>query len=259
MLDPETTKDAVIRGEMRPASDVERSWIRSAEALGSPWGSLQVPSTSLSSVDCTLLDLLKGPLGHLSQTLDDSETVFQLVNAEGWLLHCWIPDDRSRRRMEQASTGPGSFVAESAIGTNAAGTALASGKSLLVKGHEHFADVYRNSVCAAAPLRVQGDDQVHGVVVLGAIDRPGAHLLLPMVRMIAAHARAYLASRPSAALRLRQTAMEQPRTVIQQLEIDAIRGALANANGLRESAAHQLGWSRSTLYRKMRSYGIEVG
>ena len=45
-------------------------------------------------------------------------------------------------------------------------------------------------------------------------------------------------------------------TPIEALERDAIIGALTTANGNRKMAAANLGMSRSSLYRKIQSFGI---
>jgi transcriptional regulator of acetoin/glycerol metabolism len=268
MLDIEIAKDAVVRGERLPCAevhpDVATSWVRSAEAVGSPWSARVVPHVDLSSIDRSLGTVLQQPLDHMARTLDDSGMVLILADSEGRVLHCWSSDAAARKRMEQASTGPGSVVAECAIGTNAAGTALVTGKPIVVKGAEHYAELYHRAACAAAPVRHPVDGRVLGVVTLGMTDQPDVRFLLPMTKMLASHVKSHLSSVLRATGRLpidddgdAWRPRHQPRTRIEQLEVEAIREALIASGGLRDAAARRLGWSRSTLYRRMRAYQLE--
>ncbi len=50
----------------------------------------------------------------------------------------------------------------------------------------------------------------------------------------------------------------EPLTVLENVERDAIRQALARANGNKTVAAAELGITRQTLYNKIRRYGIKV-
>lgn len=56
--------------------------------------------------------------------------------------------------------------------------------------------------------------------------------------------------------RHRPTAPRRPLSVLEELERDAIVRALEDARGNKQAAAGTLGVSRSTLYRKIREYGL---
>jgi transcriptional regulator of acetoin/glycerol metabolism len=46
-------------------------------------------------------------------------------------------------------------------------------------------------------------------------------------------------------------------SLIERVELDALRNALSEAGGNRAKAAEILGLSRATVYRKMKSYRLE--
>ena len=50
---------------------------------------------------------------------------------------------------------------------------------------------------------------------------------------------------------------ERSLTLIERVELEAIRKALHEANGNRSKAADILGLSRATVYRKMKTYRLD--
>jgi hypothetical protein len=57
---------------------------------------------------------------------------------------------------------------------------------------------------------------------------------------------------------LRRRVRRRPLTRLEEAEVDVILGALAEASGNKDGAAHLIGIHRATLYRKLQNYGLDV-
>ena len=109
----------------------------------------------------------------------DSGVVVAVGDAAGRLL--WVEGDTSVRTL----TGDVGFVAganwsESAVGTSAPGTALQLGRSVQIRGAEHFNRLVQPWSCTAAPVH---DPETHRL--LGVIDVTGrAEAATPQARLL---------------------------------------------------------------------------
>ncbi|WP_336659934.1 GAF domain-containing protein [Leucobacter sp. USHLN153] len=98
---------------------------------------------------------------------DDAGVVVAIGDASGRLL--WVEGDREQRdRVGAMGFIAGANWAEESVGTAAPGTALALGRSVQVRGSEHFNRLARPWSCTAAPIR----DAQSGCL-LGVIDVTG--------------------------------------------------------------------------------------
>ncbi|MEU3910803.1 GAF domain-containing protein [Streptomyces sp. NPDC029721] len=115
-----------------------------------------------------------------------------VCDARGGLL--WVEGEPATlRRAEGLGFVPGSRWAETAMGTNAPGTAVALGEPVQVFGAEHFSRRVHPWTCAAAPVRDPRTGRV-----LGAVDITGGDGLahphsLAFVQAVARAAEAQLA------------------------------------------------------------------
>ncbi|MBN9739242.1 MULTISPECIES: helix-turn-helix domain-containing protein [unclassified Pseudonocardia] len=96
--------------------------------------------------------------------LEQAECALSLTDNEGRLLHRWVPDPAFAARLDTLNVAPRFSVAESHVGTTSAITLL-SGRPILVRGPEHFAEAFHDLSCAGAPI-------VHPITrrVVGSID-----------------------------------------------------------------------------------------
>lgn len=108
-----------------------------------------------------LIEAADRHLGWLSATVNDLPHVAYLVCRDGIVLHAVSSEPRL---LEEWGLEPGHVWSEEAMGTNGAGTALASGSVAAVIGPEHYIRTVQGCTCLAAPVR---DDTGE---IVGAID-----------------------------------------------------------------------------------------
>jgi transcriptional regulator of acetoin/glycerol metabolism len=96
--------------------------------------------------------------------LDAAMCALSLTDQDGRLLRRWVPDTSFAGRLDSLDVAPRFSVAESHVGTTSA-ISLLSGKPVLVRGPEHFSEVFHALSCAGAPV-------VHPVTrrIVGSID-----------------------------------------------------------------------------------------
>ncbi|MEV7728489.1 GAF domain-containing protein [Streptomyces sp. NPDC087917] len=163
------TRDGSVEPPVRAV--IARSWRRCARARVSPEC---VPRLELAEAE--LRDYrAQHPLARVMPLVRDLVGAFAahgahllaVCDARGRLL--WVEGEPATlRRAEGLGFVPGARWAESAMGTNAPGTAVALGEPVQVFGAEHFSRRVHPWTCAAAPVRDPRTGQV-----LGAVDITG--------------------------------------------------------------------------------------
>ncbi|MFJ3307626.1 GAF domain-containing protein [Streptomyces sp. NPDC086549] len=177
-------------------SVVADSWRRSARAGVGPDGtaSVELMDGELGTYRAEhplarVMPLFRELLGTFAA---DGEHLLAVCDAHGRLL--WVEGHPStRRRADRMNFVPGARWAETAVGTNAPGTAVAVGRPVQVFAAEHFIRRVQPWTCAAAPVH-----DPHTGRVLGAVDITGGDELahphsLGFVQAVARAAEAHLA------------------------------------------------------------------
>ncbi|MFI6932458.1 GAF domain-containing protein [Streptomyces sp. NPDC050287] len=152
-------------------SVVADSWRRSARAGVGPDGT---PSVELSDGDlgsyraehplARVMPLFRELLGTFAA---DGEHLLAVCDAHGRLL--WVEGHpATRRKADRMNFVPGARWAETAVGTNAPGTAVAVDRPVQVFAAEHFIRRVQPWTCAAAPVHDPRTGRV-----LGAVDITG--------------------------------------------------------------------------------------
>lgn len=133
------------------------SWARSRDAGVEPDPDdpafRKVPDEELEEAMRASRALLRAAPPHLewlSTVLNDTPHVAYVVDEEGIVLFADSPDPRL---VEAWSLQPGYDWSEETMGTNGAGTALATSSTVAVFGPEHYVETNQGSTCLAAPVR----------------------------------------------------------------------------------------------------------
>ncbi|HEX5349395.1 MAG TPA: GAF domain-containing protein [Pseudonocardiaceae bacterium] len=221
--------DAVLAGERCPVGPrtlISDSWRRSLAAHVDP--DHDEPPVVY---DHDTLDGLRSahPLGEVLPLLramlvsiaDEAEHVMIVTDADGHIL--WREGRADVcRRADRVLLTEGTKWSESAIGTNAMGTALALGRPVQIHSAEHLVRTYHGWTCAAAPMV----DPDSGAVV-GTIDVTGPQYTRHPATLALVTAAAQLAQ---GQLRARMTARDD---VLRRDNMAHLRGpgALLSATG----------------------------
>lgn len=188
------TQDGRVEAPVRAV--IAKSWRRCARARVSPECT---PRVELAGAElrayreqhplARVLPLFRDLVGAFAA---HGEHRLAVCDAQGSLL--WVEGEpATMRRAEGLGFVPGARWAETAMGTNAPGTAVAVGEPVQVFGAEHFSRRVHPWTCAAAPVRDPRTGQL-----LGAVDVTGGDWLahphsLAFVRAVARAAEAQLA------------------------------------------------------------------
>lgn len=151
---------------------VLRSWVRSqetrnVEALRCAPSIAQDELHMLRQRSSRLRIAARRAIRRAGYMLHDSGMMVLLCDREAVVMDAG-GDARILSRGEENHLQPGGRWNESAIGTNAIGTALHTGNPVTIRGVEHFCEAIQRWSCAAAPIR----DPFSGTV-LGVVDVSG--------------------------------------------------------------------------------------
>ncbi|QYN19935.1 sigma-54-dependent Fis family transcriptional regulator [Amycolatopsis sp. DSM 110486] len=160
------------------------SWQRSQLAIGTPENVIDVPHVREDLLDAHLLDMFQAPLARFSESLDGTGLAVLLADSSGRILQRWCHDTTAAAHLDRIGTSRGAVLAENAVGTNGVGTVAVTGKSVQIRGVEHFADLYRNAVCTGAPVLHPATGKLLAVVTVSCDVRPGTDFLRPLLRSV---------------------------------------------------------------------------
>ncbi|PVZ13012.1 GAF domain-containing protein [Actinomycetospora cinnamomea] len=171
----ERIREAVLSGSASPAAPrdvVSASWRRSLDARvdpdhGRPWqvfGTEELDAVRGSHLLAPVLPMLRRTLLDVA---DEAVHMMIVTDARGHIL--WREGHADvLRRADAVALVEGTRWSEDSIGTNAMGTALASGRAVQIHSAEHLVKLYHAWTCAAAPIH----DPDSGDVV-AAVDLTG--------------------------------------------------------------------------------------
>ncbi|GAC57827.1 hypothetical protein GOHSU_25_00620 [Gordonia hirsuta DSM 44140 = NBRC 16056] len=152
----------------RPRSVIGQSWERVRAAGVLP--DIDTTAPVLNSMDLHerrassgLQQLVDPLMHHLDTLIVDGENILVVADAAGRVL--WRNGvNRVLHRADRLGFAEGASWAEDSVGTNAIGTALASGRAVQVFSAEHFVRSHHEWTCAGAPIHDPRTGRVLGVI-----------------------------------------------------------------------------------------------
>ncbi|TQN33375.1 GAF domain-containing protein [Haloactinospora alba] len=217
-------------GPSPPRRLVRESWQRSLAAEIDPNGwkppvtldEDQLPEARGSHPLAVCLPVLRRTL---LESAGGAPHIMIVTDARGNIL--WREGDAAvRRRADAVRLSEGTQWAETAIGTNAMGTALATGSPVQIHSAEHLVCTYHSWTCAASPIR----DPETGAV-LGSVDISGPlHTMHPALQALVSAA-AQLAENELATRAARERDRERERGREHLRELRGEPGALLDSDG----------------------------
>lgn len=157
---------------------VRESWSRSASAavrpdLGSAPVVLEDDQLHAAAERCDWLDLAHRSVVRHQGTFGGVGHVLTLFDHEARMLSS-VGDPAALDGLAEINFRPGGHWAESVVGTNGPGTALATAAPTHIVGAEHFCERWQRWHCAAVPIRDPATGQVTGVLDISGF-REQAH------------------------------------------------------------------------------------
>ncbi|MER5526138.1 GAF domain-containing protein [Streptomyces sp. NPDC002677] len=177
-------------------SVVAESWRRSVRAGVGPDGAARVELTDgdlgayrAEHPLARVMPLVRELMGTFAA---DGEHLLAVCDADGRLL--WVEGHpATRRRADRMNFVPGARWSETAVGTNAPGTAVAVDRPVQVFAAEHFIRRVQPWTCAAAPVHDPRTGRVLGAVDITGGDRLAHPHSLGFVQAVARAAESQLA------------------------------------------------------------------
>jgi hypothetical protein len=172
--------ESLARGQVRGV--ISASWRRSSRAgVDADGGLAPIAADQSEARERWQEHPVAASLGAARELLRDvgrsDHQALLFCDAAGMLL--WIDGDRRVvQRARSVRLEPGALWSEAAAGTNAMGTALATGHPVQVFSAEHYARPVHDWTCSAAPIRDPDTGAVIGVLDLsGALETAHPHSL----------------------------------------------------------------------------------
>lgn len=130
---------------------VVASWQRSLD-FNVDMRSLRAPYRENPNLDVPLMRASRPVLDALHQVLANEPIATMVTDKDGLILARDVSHAGITTRLNRVHLAPGHVFSENYVGTNGIGTALASGKSAIIKGAEHFVEGLIPFYCTAVPI-----------------------------------------------------------------------------------------------------------
>ncbi|RZB18880.1 GAF domain-containing protein [Streptomyces sp. F001] len=164
---------------------VVASWQRSMEHKVRS-GSLDAPYLNNPNLDSPLARAALPILDRLHEQLADDPVSIMITDRNGVVLSRKVSHEGLTTNLNRVQLAPGHVFAERYVGTNGIGTALASGRPVMIAGMEHYVEALRDFHCAAVPILHPTRRTLLGAFNLTTIRQGSDGMLMAFARSVAA-------------------------------------------------------------------------
>jgi len=174
----EVTKDP----RARPL--VVASWQRSIEYEVKS-SCIDAPYLENPNLDSPLARAALPILNRLHEQLADDPVSTMITDRNGVVLSRKLSHEGLTTRLNRVQLAPGHVFAERYVGTNGIGTALASGRPVMIAGSQHYVEALRDFHCAAVPILHPVRRTLLGAFNLTTVRQGSAGMLMALARSVA--------------------------------------------------------------------------
>ncbi|MEU1260011.1 sigma-54-dependent Fis family transcriptional regulator [Streptomyces chartreusis] len=172
---------------------VVASWQRSIEYKVKS-GSLDAPYLDNPNLDSPLARAALPILNRLHEQLADDPVSTIITDRNGVVLSRKVSHEGLTTHLNRVRLAPGHVFAERYVGTNGIGTALASGRPVVIAGRQHYVEELREFHCAAVPILHPTRNTLLGAFNLTTIRQGSDGMLMAFARSVAAQIEAEIAA-----------------------------------------------------------------
>ncbi|WP_307659688.1 sigma-54-dependent Fis family transcriptional regulator [Streptomyces sp. V1I1] len=160
------------------------SWQRSMEYEVKS-GCIDAPYFENPNLDSPLARAALPILNRLHEQLADDPVSTMVTDRNGVVLSRKVSHEALTTRLNRVQLAPGHVFAERYVGTNGIGTALASGRPVMIAGSEHYVEALRDFHCAAVPILHPTRRALLGAFNLTTVRQGSAGMLMALARSVA--------------------------------------------------------------------------
>ncbi|EFL36784.1 transcriptional regulator [Streptomyces viridochromogenes DSM 40736] len=164
---------------------VVASWQRSIEYEVKS-GSLNAPYLDNPNLDSPLARAALPILDTLHEQLADDPVSTMITDRNGVVLSRKVSHEGLTTHLNRVRLAPGHVFSERYVGTNGIGTALASGRPVVIAGRQHYVEDLREFHCAAVPILHPTRRTLLGAFNLTSIRQGSDGMLMAFARSVAA-------------------------------------------------------------------------
>jgi transcriptional regulator of acetoin/glycerol metabolism len=144
-----------------------------------------VPDSGFRLLGVELARAAAPVLRRAEDALTDTTSWLALADPSAVIIYEWASSSRLKRELARADVGSGALLAETLVGVNGVGTALALRSATLVRGSEHANERWASLACAASPIVHPITRELMGVVnVTCLVEDENSHLRITLNSLV---------------------------------------------------------------------------